>query len=119
MALLKEANGDAGGHRLPLKTQLEMARGALGRAVDPDVAKKYIAELNLLMDGELELQKLCATGYSVHCSRARIEPSKPNEQRPGVIVSVTSQGNKPVVFAELWEGFPTNEIIAKVMLVAG
>lgn len=117
MAMLKPPDER---RKLSLQTQMEMARGALGKAVDPDRAKKYMIELQQLMDGELELQKLCNTGCSVHCSRARIEPSKPGDDRPGVIVSVTSEGNNaPMIFAERWEGFPSNELIAKVMLVAG
>lgn len=98
---------------LPLKTQLEMARGGLGHAVDQVEARKYVNTLGILADGERALRTLLSSDAHLYVTLA-------GDGKDKVRVTMrASRRTEPVDIYVPLEDFPDNTLKAQVMLVCG
>lgn len=99
-----------------LKTQLEMARGALGKDIDQDSAVKWFKRVAKLAEGEQELRLIAekaGTGRSV---------SVRDRQKEGVVLVVVygkNRGDEKMEFVEPFEGFPSDTLKAQLVLLCG
>jgi hypothetical protein len=98
---------------LSLRTQLEMARGGLARAVDRAAAERYVRNLGILADGDRQLRRLVKGGLLA----VRRHPV----DMDFVFVSANATGKAlaGVVFVESIEGFPSPTLKAQIMLLLG
>jgi hypothetical protein len=96
---------------LSIKTKLEMARGALKTAVNPDLAILYVNRLERVRLGQEKLWTIFPRGYRRTPSLYRVEFEGHDK-----LVTVTVG---EVVFKEHVDKFPTDTLIAQVILLCG
>jgi len=99
---------------ISLRTQLEMARGGLGRATNPEEADVYVTRQRIMQLGEEILRRLAGRGVGavfVHFDGGSIVESRE------VCVDILNNQGRITKLKEGWENFPSPTLRAQVLLL--